>query len=128
MGRTISEFHVTTLFLDARSFADQELLHDELAFKLGLPGWYGRNLDALLDCLSSIGDPQSNLCDHWDWRTEKQLVLLVRDFSATVVDSNLMMAFLDVVAHANQRLQQRNATNRICIEFCSPDESQSKST
>ncbi len=122
MGRTLSEFHYTTLFLDAGAFADLERFHDEMTFKLGLPGWYGRNFDALLDCLSSIGNAQSNLCEHWEWRTGKQLVLLVQDFSTDLVNSELLLAFLDVVASANQRLRQDAATNRIWTEFCSPDE------
>jgi hypothetical protein len=53
MARTLSEFHYSTLFIESSAFADAERFHDEMAFKLGLPSWYGRNLDALLDCLSS---------------------------------------------------------------------------
>jgi RNAse (barnase) inhibitor barstar len=62
--RTISTFHYATVFIDGAAFTSAEQLHSELAFKLGLPEWYGRNFDALLDCLSSIDDPQENLCTH----------------------------------------------------------------
>ena len=40
--------------LDGNSITDRETLHDTLANSLPLPHWYGRNLDALYDCLSDI--------------------------------------------------------------------------
>ena len=43
MAQKISEFHYSTVFIDAAAFVSADRLHDELAFKLGLPKWYGRN-------------------------------------------------------------------------------------
>ena len=40
--------------LDGNNITDRETLHDVLAASLQLPDWYGRNLDALYDCLSDI--------------------------------------------------------------------------
>ena len=42
--------------LIASQLADQEVLHDVLARELELPEWYGRNLDALHDCLTDLKD------------------------------------------------------------------------
>lgn len=121
MARTLSEFHYSTLFIEGSAFADAERLHDEMAFKLGLPSWYGRNLDALLDCLSSIGDPRDNLCRHWEWREGKRLVLLILGLSIDNVDAALAAAFVQTVANVNERLEQDGATNRIWIEYTSAD-------
>ena len=55
MAKILSEFHFSSMFIDGACFRSPEALHDEFSFKLGLPEWYGRNWDALLDCLSSIG-------------------------------------------------------------------------
>ena len=38
--------------LDGEKIKDREMLHDILAADLNLPAWYGRNLDALYDCLT----------------------------------------------------------------------------
>lgn len=38
--------------LDGREIRDRGDLHDRLALALGFPEWYGRNLDALYDCLT----------------------------------------------------------------------------
>lgn len=41
-----------TCILDGEKIKDREMLHDILAADLSLPAWYGRNLDALYDCLT----------------------------------------------------------------------------
>jgi ribonuclease inhibitor len=40
--------------IDGELMIDREALHDALARQLDLPDWYGRNLDALFDCLTDI--------------------------------------------------------------------------
>ena len=40
--------------LDGNNITNRETLHDTLASSLPLPDWYGRNLDALYDCLMDI--------------------------------------------------------------------------
>ncbi len=40
--------------IDGNNIPDRETLHDILASSLQLPDWYGRNLDALYDCLSDL--------------------------------------------------------------------------
>ena len=124
MARTISEFHYSIVLIDGTAFASKERLHDELAFKLGLPKWYGRNWDALLDCLSSIDDPASNLCANWEFGSSKRLVLRVRAFSAETTDARLLTSFTQILADANSRLLKRDHENRIWIEFVTdgPDE------
>ena len=104
MARRVSEFHYSTLFIEGSAFADAESLHGEMAFKLGLPSLYGLNFDALLDCLSSIGDLRNNLCRHWEWRGGKRLVLLIRGLSIDNVNAAVTAAFVQTIADANARL------------------------
>lgn len=120
MAKILSEFHYSVTFIDGACFCSAEALHAEISFKLGLPHGYGRNWDALLDCLSSIGTNKDNLCAHWDWISGKRLVLSVRDFVDEQVDSDTFMSFSQVVAEANNRLTQRQALNRIWVEYLAP--------
>lgn len=46
-----------TIELDGRQMRDRASLHDQLQDRLGLPAWYGRNLDALYDLLTERGEP-----------------------------------------------------------------------
>lgn len=40
--------------IDGANIASRNALHDSLSRQLSLPEWYGRNLDALYDCLTDI--------------------------------------------------------------------------
>ena len=41
------------IVLDGAAVFSREELHEVLSRELSLPEWYGRNLDALFDCLSA---------------------------------------------------------------------------
>lgn len=43
-----------TCVLDGREIQDRDKLHDVLSASLSFPEWYGRNLDALYDCLTDM--------------------------------------------------------------------------
>ena len=42
------------VILDGGVIAGRTQLHDALTVQLQLPEWYGRNLDALYDCLREV--------------------------------------------------------------------------
>ncbi|MBR5468358.1 MAG: barstar family protein [Firmicutes bacterium] len=44
------------VILNGKNIADKASLHETLISLLDLPEWYGKNLDALHDCLTSIKD------------------------------------------------------------------------
>ena len=43
--------------LNCKHMTSREELHDYLIKKLHLPDYYGKNLDALFDCLTDVGEP-----------------------------------------------------------------------
>ena len=45
---------MTDVLIDGNVTENREMLHDAFASQLSLPEWYGRNLDALFDCLTDI--------------------------------------------------------------------------
>ncbi|MDO4489043.1 MAG: barstar family protein, partial [Eubacteriales bacterium] len=45
------------IILDFYKINTKEAAHDYLAEKLGFPEYYGKNLDALYDCLTEIAEP-----------------------------------------------------------------------
>lgn len=44
--------------LSARAWRTEQDVHQALAQALSFPGYYGRNLDALYDCLTDLTDTQ----------------------------------------------------------------------
>ena len=45
-----------TCVLDGNLIQNKETLHEILAEHLALPKWYGKNLDALYDCLTDLSE------------------------------------------------------------------------
>ncbi len=45
--------------LDGKDMKDRETAYDVIAEALDLPEWFGRNLDALYDCLTELGEEQA---------------------------------------------------------------------
>ncbi|WP_459898950.1 barstar family protein [Campylobacter concisus] len=46
-----------SVILDAKKMAEKEKMHEYFAKKFDLPEYYGKNLDALYDCLCEINEP-----------------------------------------------------------------------
>lgn len=75
--------------LDGEKITDREKLHDILAAELELPDWYGRNLDALYDCLTDIReDTEIRILQNGDLERNlgryKQLLIKVLQNAAEV--------------------------------------------
>lgn len=46
-----------TIVIDGGMFSDKDQAHRYIARRLSFPEYYGRNLDALYDCLCDISEP-----------------------------------------------------------------------
>lgn len=44
--------------LDTRRIKDRASFHDVFAETFGFPAYYGRNMDAWIDCISYLNDPE----------------------------------------------------------------------
>lgn len=49
------------IILDGSAMTGREMLHDALSAQLDLPEYYGRNLDALYDCLTEVAETEIQL-------------------------------------------------------------------
>ncbi|MFB7591782.1 barstar family protein [Streptomyces sp. NPDC056169] len=74
--------------LDLAGVTDKAALMDRCAVVLELPAWFGRNWDALADCLTDLPEPVALVVTGWqgyatvrphEWRT-------AQDVFATAVD------------------------------------------
>ena len=52
------------IILDGGKMPDRQALHAQLKEKLGLPDYYGNNLDALNDCLSERVERELIVVEH----------------------------------------------------------------
>lgn len=79
--------------LDGNRIKDREMLHDTLADSLGFPDWYGRNLDALYDCLTDLRE-ETQICV----QNENQLGVHLGGYAAA------LQRVLAVSAQENEKL------------------------
>ncbi|MEH1010066.1 barstar family protein [Campylobacter concisus] len=80
------------VILDAKKMLEKEKMHEYFAKKFDLPEYYGRNLDALFDCLCEINEPMliklknENALDEG---TKESLIRLLHD----VCNENKLVKF-----------------------------------
>lgn len=56
--------HIKEIVLDGRQMTDPEATHHYLAKMLDFPDYYGKNLDALYDCLTDIDSHTALVLEH----------------------------------------------------------------
>ena len=78
--------------IDSKNINSEKSLHAELANKFNFPSYYGKNFDALLDCLRDIAD-QAKLSNPIVVRFTDYF-LLVRQLSCSDMQ-NLVTVFQD---------------------------------
>ena len=47
--------------IDASRISDWDSFHDVFAETFGFPGFYGRNMNAWIDCMTYLDDPQAGM-------------------------------------------------------------------
>jgi RNAse (barnase) inhibitor barstar len=91
--------------IDVRRLTDSAAMHAVLAEAFGLSDGYGKNLDALVDCLTDLDKPQTAMS-----RVQLfpgQVALLSLEHSDGAKQHAQMQSLLDAVAFVNwRRLEQ----------------------
>jgi hypothetical protein len=75
--RQLRDSGYTVVGLDAGDWHDEAVLHDAVAAALSFPGYYGRNLDALNDCLGEVAHGDYG----WEPTDATGLVVVLRHFA-----------------------------------------------
>ena len=101
--------------IDTTKITDWNSFHQVFKDALGFPDFYGRNMDAWVDCLSSLDE--DGLCDI-KLSGEEMLHLHITntsDFQKRVPD--LLDALIECTAFVNFRYLQTNHPARIALVF-----------
>ncbi len=80
-----------TIYLRAGFLCEEELAHEYLQEMLELPDYYGKNLDALYDCLTSFCDVEFAIFEQDSpyWRRVKKVFL-----RAATVNERIVVTFM----------------------------------
>jgi hypothetical protein len=52
---------MTLVKIDTRGITDWDSFHDVFTEAFGFPGFYGRNMDAWIDCMTWLDDPSAEM-------------------------------------------------------------------
>ena len=78
--------------INCAGIEDPRQFHETLAQALDFPDWYGKNLDALFDCLMELGSPVILRLENWQvlgpWKA---------GFGSVFADAGLENPDLDVI-------------------------------
>ena len=55
---------IDRIVIDCASIVDFDSLHDAFDAVLGFPEFYGRNMNAWIDCMTSIDEPDDGMTTH----------------------------------------------------------------
>jgi hypothetical protein len=89
--------------VDGTALKDWDSFHHEFARLFGFPEWYGKNMDAWIDCMSSLASPEDGMSSvHCP---EGQVVTLKIDHAAELKAERweIFSALLGCAGTVNQR-------------------------
>ena len=92
-----------TIELATGSIADLASFHAAFAELLGFPDFYGGNMDAWIDCMAFVRDPEAGMT-RLHVAADEQLLIIVRDaedFRRRLPD--VFASFVDCTAFTNRR-------------------------
>jgi hypothetical protein len=92
--------------LDGSQIRDWNSFHDISARELGFPAFYGRNLDAWIDCLTYLDDPDGMS----RFSLEPGEVLELELTSSKAMEQNapdVLKALVETVGFVNKRYEER---------------------
>lgn len=95
--------------IDGAAVTDAVSFHNSFATAFGFPTFYGRNLDAWIDCMSCLDEPESGMSLITVAPSE---ILVIQVRNADIMKKlcpELWLAFLECVAFANWRRVEQGA-------------------
>lgn len=75
------------IILDGSAITDRGQFHDAVSQQLALPEWYGRNMDALYDCLTDLPETRIELRN---WPDDGYLALAL-DVMRHAAEDNILL-------------------------------------
>lgn len=99
---------MASVTLDGRKLTDMPAFHRECALAFGLPDFYGRNISALIDCLSGVRDNDG--MSRFALASDEVLDIELRDASIVMHEAPAVLAALeDTVDEVNLRHTEQGA-------------------
>ena len=98
--------------IPAEALESFEHFHDVFAEALGFPDFYGRNMNAWIDCLSDIDDPATGMTQV---HVEPGDAMVLDVTAGPSVEQEVLAALVDCAAAVNRRFADAGSETRIAL-------------
>lgn len=107
----------TQVRIDADAITDAASFHAAFASAFGFPAFYGRNMDAWIDCMSDLDTPESGMSAIHVARGRTLALVIARagDFQARC--PALFAALVDATAFVNRRRAESGRAPLLALAF-----------
>jgi hypothetical protein len=105
---------VPVVTIDARRITDFESFHDVFAEVLGFQEFYGRNMDAWIDCMSYLDDPESQMTSIHATRSDP---LVLHIDHARDLPSDVFAALNECAAFVNWRRTDTGGSAILALSY-----------
>ncbi len=96
-----------TVLIDGAAIRDEASFHEVFRLALGFPDFYGRNLDAWVDCMSYVDDEQAGMSSVHVEVGEVLLLSIANAAQFKAHNPEVWLAFLECVAFVNWRRTEK---------------------
>jgi Barstar (barnase inhibitor) len=103
--------------VDARRLTDSAGLHAALSEAFGFPDSYGKNLDALVDCLTHLDDPRAGMSRVQVFPGQVALLVLDHADAKAKPQAAQVRALVDAVAFVNWRRLEKGQPPVLAVAY-----------
>ena len=103
--------------IDSDRITDWETFHDVFAETFGFPDFYGRNMDAWIDCMTHLDDPADGLSSVTAERGEMVTLAIERIDGLATRCPAIFESLVDCCAFVNWRRIKRGAAPLLVLSF-----------
>ncbi len=97
-------------------FKSEEAFHEAFAELMGFPGFYGRNWDAWIDCMSYLDDPEAGMTKVALQENEQlEFKIVGYEFTEELDKSDVFRDFCICSGFVNSRFGERRCETRLII-------------
>ena len=103
--------------IDSRKLMDDDTLHTTLSEAFGLLPSYGKNLDALVDCLTHLDDPKAGLSRTRTFPGQVALLAIEHVDGLGKPQETQLKRLVDVVAFVNWRRMEKGQAPVLAVAY-----------
>ena len=103
--------------IDASKIQDEESFHTAFAEVMGFPNFYGRNMNAWIDCMSYLDDPDAGMTKFFVAADEMCVIdfLSSEDFAKRLPE--VFSSLVECTAAVNQRAKESSRSPLLALAF-----------